>query len=296
MRVSPLLFVLSGGVVFALACAGGPKCGEGTVEQDGECVADGGTAGEGDADTDTDADTDADGAPEILSFSSNSSRITAGDTLVFTAVVTDPDGISDLIGGTLESSTGGTYGSFATASDEGAYEISLSWNAINTVSSIDFSDQQSRNFVARFYDAAGHTAESELSVTLTCDGDAACGGDCVDLQESLSNCGECGNQCVGFQIANYVFSAECYQGACIAPSECTADLEQNCTQVCAGEGMSCYPVGDPGVVVSLYSEGGDLVCDDYRDSVTTSSCSQDLTDVGDARNNRAGTCVCLAAP
>ena len=45
-----------------------------------------------------------------------------GQTVVFTAVVTDPDGIEDLIGGTLEDpTTGGTYGAIATSASEGSY-------------------------------------------------------------------------------------------------------------------------------------------------------------------------------
>lgn len=68
--------VLGSIAAFSLACSLGEdtKCGDGTVEEDGECVAD----TEGDADTDTDADadgdadgdtdTDAEGPPVILSW------------------------------------------------------------------------------------------------------------------------------------------------------------------------------------------------------------------------------------
>lgn len=52
MRLLPISVIVLG--AWSLACAGGPKCGDDTVEVDGECV------GTGVADADTDADTDAD--------------------------------------------------------------------------------------------------------------------------------------------------------------------------------------------------------------------------------------------
>jgi hypothetical protein len=52
--------------------------------------------------------------------------MTSSDRLAVSAVVTDPDGIDDLIGGTLTTTDGAsTFGAFATDASEGAYSISL---------------------------------------------------------------------------------------------------------------------------------------------------------------------------
>lgn len=41
------------------------------------------------------------GAPVFLSLKTNVSKITAGETVVFTAILTDPDGVADIVGGEL---------------------------------------------------------------------------------------------------------------------------------------------------------------------------------------------------
>src|SRR5688572_16528714 len=46
------------------------------------------------------------GAPVFLSLQTNVSKITAGESVIFTAVLTDPDGVDDIVGGTLSDQTG----------------------------------------------------------------------------------------------------------------------------------------------------------------------------------------------
>src|SRR5262245_32614596 len=77
-------------------------------------------------------------APRILSLSSNLQIMHPADTLIVTAVVTDPDGIDDVIGGQLRDASGATYGAFQTSAAEGAYGMSLTWAALNAVAPIDF--------------------------------------------------------------------------------------------------------------------------------------------------------------
>lgn len=204
----------------SLACGGGSECGKGTHDVDGECVPDDTDVG-GDSDSGTDDSGGGDAvAPTILSLTTNVTSLTQGESVTITAVVTDPQGISDLIGGQLQDSGGGTYGAFATASDEGSCSLVLSWDAIGTVAPITFDGQDTRTVVAVFYDQAGNEASEELTLTLTCDtgtacdsvcGMGECGGSCVDLQNDAANCGQCGETCD---------SDVCATGRCGVWSEC----------------------------------------------------------------------------
>jgi hypothetical protein len=66
-------------------------------------------------------------SPVILLLATNTDTLTQSDreSLTFSVVVTDPDGIDDIIGGTLEDPDGGTYGAFISSAEEGSYTISL---------------------------------------------------------------------------------------------------------------------------------------------------------------------------
>jgi len=133
-------------------------------------------------------------SPEILTLNTNLTSMTSYDRLVISAVVTDPDGIDDLIGGTLTTTDGtAAYGAFATAASEGAYSISLTWDDIDTTQAIhapaDATTQ--RAFRTSFYDVAGHSVYRDVSVSLGCsDHRVACGGGCMD-----DICGVCGHVC-----------------------------------------------------------------------------------------------------
>jgi ethanolamine utilization microcompartment shell protein EutL len=56
-----------------------------------------------------------------LEFSVNPSTVNPDGWSTFYALVTDPQGIADLIGGSLKSSDGTTIAAFASSADEGSY-------------------------------------------------------------------------------------------------------------------------------------------------------------------------------
>ncbi len=230
------LSFLAVSLLSALACAGSKvECEDDEVKEGGACVP---ADADADADTDTDADPDGDDAPQILTFSSNVNEIVSGESVIFTAVVTDPQGISDLIGGTLLSEGGATYGSFATSSEEGAYTLTISWDDMNEVESINFDSEEDRTFIGRFYDEAGNITEDEISIQLHCS-DAthgACEGSCRSLQTDIENCGSCGNVCEGSDLLGYTV---CDAGTCVE-DVCTTSLRDTCSDVCGDEGMSCF--------------------------------------------------------
>lgn len=168
----------------------------------------------------------------ILTLSTNSTTITDTSTLVFSAVITDPDGVDDVIGGVLiDAVTQGTYGAFQTAASEGAYTLSLSWSALNQVRPIDFDAEPQgdnlRVFTARFFDAEGATVERTLQITLTCNGRAACDGTCgrsrcngaclTDTFINDQHCGQCNNACPSETRCRDVESGPEVVAACTCP-------------------------------------------------------------------------------
>lgn len=74
-------------------------CDEGFDCDDGVCVPDDdGPGGEGEGEGDPPPDPE---GPQYLQFSTNVTTVHNTDTVIFTAVLTDPDGIDDIIGGSL---------------------------------------------------------------------------------------------------------------------------------------------------------------------------------------------------
>lgn len=124
----------------------------------------------------------ASGAPRFLSFGTNVTTITENESIVFTAVLTDPDGIDDLIGGSLTSADGTVqYGGFATSGQEGSYTLTLLWNQLHQVDDITFGTKESRELRAAFFDVAGNEVERRLTIDLSCGGEVACSGRCVSV-------------------------------------------------------------------------------------------------------------------
>ncbi|MBW1811394.1 MAG: hypothetical protein JRJ87_24610 [Deltaproteobacteria bacterium] len=196
-------------------------------------------AGQADGDTDnpdadSQSDSDTNEPPMILSFGTNVSDITEGESVTFTAVVSDPDGIDDLIGGALKSPDGTVvYGAFATSAQEGAYTLTITWNAVDQAQSIEFTGEDTRTFLAEFFDISGHTVVEQVTIQLYCDTGAACDGKCVDLSTSSNNCGACRHACA--------VAGGCSSGACYEWSSCT-EVGDTCDDICASEGRTCAVV------------------------------------------------------
>ncbi|MCK6530673.1 hypothetical protein L6R50_24975 [Myxococcota bacterium] len=235
-RLLPLLVAL--GLTVPAACGptrpdssrGDDDGGDDDGDDDSWSPDDDATSGDDDDATSGDDDsTPAAGAPVVLDFSTDATSIVEGQSVVFTAVVTDPDGIDDLIGGTLLAPSGGTYGAFVTAAQEGAYSLAVAWSQMDTVASIEFATEEDREFVARFYDQGGHTAEASVFVRLHCAGDAACAGECTDLDEDDRNCGACGRVCAGCS------AGRCYDFECANPSPAI----RTCDDACFDLGKVC---------------------------------------------------------
>lgn len=178
------------------------------------------------------------GAPVFISLQTNVSKITAGESVIFTAVLTDPDGVDDIVGGTLSDATGMIgYGPFVAAGQEGTYSIALSWDAMQQSESIQFEEMDLvRVFRAEFYDQAANRVHRDVDLTLTCVEGSACAGVCTDISTNADNCGACARFCVG----------GCEGGEC-APKfgECIRSAAgfDSCDDYCASVEESCAENG-----------------------------------------------------
>ncbi|MBW2734044.1 MAG: hypothetical protein JRH20_16780 [Deltaproteobacteria bacterium] len=126
------------------------------------------------------------GAPIFLSFGSNVTALTSGDSVTFTTVLTDPNGISDLIGGNLANPDDTiTYGAFATTGQEGAYALTISWNDINQTKALNFTTEETRAFKATFFDVGGLSVTRTVDLRFHCGTtsalNGACNGACRDF-------------------------------------------------------------------------------------------------------------------
>ncbi|MBI3180038.1 MAG: hypothetical protein HYZ27_10280, partial [Deltaproteobacteria bacterium] len=94
-------------------CGPDPVCGSSC----GDCAGAGDGAGQCTLSSD---------GPAFSSFDTNLTVLNETQTLVFSATLTDPDGVSDVAGGTLvDPLLGGAYGAFVAAASAGSYTLSL---------------------------------------------------------------------------------------------------------------------------------------------------------------------------
>jgi hypothetical protein len=207
------------------------------------------------------------GGPVFLTFSVNTMLLEYRQTLTVTAVLTDPDGIDDLIGGTLlDAESGGTYGSFAVAAAEGSYSLSLTWEQLNTTHSIEaLPIGVERTFRAQFFDSAGHSATRDLTVRLRCNDPGTqafrgcCAGVATDVNSSVyptaycglvntcRGCGSCGRQCMRPAWSDTDTtggSSWCSGFRCVATKTCSAMM--TCQACCASIDTTCI---DPGMYI-----------------------------------------------
>lgn len=182
-------------------------------------------------------------APRILSFTSNVTRLIEGQSVSFSAIVTDSDGVGDVIGGQLRSPSGATYGTFATAAEEGAYSLSVSWSQIHQLEPINASPGgTSRVFRAEFFDVAGHTVTQDITIQLGCSDTSAsiCDGNCQSTDDDPNNCGACGNVCGPGILPWNKGQGVCSEGTCWASYVFDgAMVPTTCGTLCSSAGMSC---------------------------------------------------------
>lgn len=185
--------------------------------------------------------TSVDGAPYFISFSTNVGQITEGESVIFTAILSDPDGFDDIAGGSLFTEDGAfSYGPFVSAGQEGTYSISVSWEAMDQVASIQFENfDLDRVFRAEFFDKDGKKVAEETTITLHCEGGGSCNGECKSLQSDSENCGACGKLCEG----------GCGDAACLPVyGDCISIVDgiSTCDAYCQSKASQCVIGGCEG--------------------------------------------------
>ncbi|MEM9074553.1 MAG: hypothetical protein AAGE52_39020 [Myxococcota bacterium] len=191
----------------------------------------------------------------ILEAGASRARITEGETVRFTALVTHADGPDAILGGSLIDAGGTTLASFRNAGP-GSFETEVSWEEIHGAESIEFDEPIDRSFRVRFFDMAGGMAERSVSLEFHCDDNAACDGQCIDLQSDPDNCGMCRRSCaIGETVTG------CAQGSCVALA--STRRRESCATTCARRGYGCANLCQFTTNCSRGCNGPDL--SSYRD-------------------------------
>lgn len=250
--------------IFHIACNGSDNIRDADVDFDYENDED--THGdtdedidvEWDNDRDSDSDTDTDPVgPNIVSLGTSSPSITEGETVIFTATVTHPDGTDAIAGGSLATPDGKvTYSPFVSVGG-GTYTVDVSWKQINGVETIEFTSDQARSFQAVFFDNDSRQASRIVELTLSCGDSAACDGVCIDLDSDSENCGACRRQCIVRDTLAPI--GGCESGECLPTyGDCIQIAEfPNCGSYCSSIGESCVSGGCRGATQFYYMNEGE---------------------------------------
>ena len=205
--------------------------------------------GVGDGDANDDSTGEPDSAPMILSISVDPPSITVGESVTVAALVTHPEGEQAIVGGSLESADGQTYGQFAYA-EGGGFEVVVAWDTLAEIDAFTFAGDGSLTLTASFFDAYGTMTSDTAEVGLHCDAGetspAVCGdGICVDLDDDANQCGTCGTSCEVQAVDTQFEAGGCGEGSCqsLWTDTCIvqSDPWSTCNEYCAAQGLACTP-------------------------------------------------------
>lgn len=201
--------------------------------------------------------------PSVISFSIDTLTLTEGESATISAIVSDPQGIDDLIGGELLSESGLVLATFSSSADEGAYTAEVGWDDIVGADHVTsgMGSQGRATLTGKFYDQDGNFSTADADLSLSCRGadEGICDGGCIPMDEDASNCGGCGNTC----------GDECRSGACFQYSDCTTETSTSCADLCAQSGDTCAEADLGYDLRKLYAEvdctgemGNEDTCDE----------------------------------
>lgn len=233
--------------------------GEGDVatEGEGDVVAE----GEGEPNVPPDVPPDPQG-PRIQSIAISSNTLTDSETATLTVVVTDPDGVEDIVGPLLIEPISSTTLGTLTSSGAGTFTATVSWNTWSSVDPVEFSGAAGdvRFVRVQFSDVAGHRVTSTERIQVVCDGglpacDGRCGAvrcagqdnTCLDTEGSPISadglCGICGQGCSSCASGCTCFNES---PSCTGGADCLFTINnegQGATQCAANAGLTLRPDG-----------------------------------------------------
>lgn len=115
--------------------------------------------------------------PTIVLLRTNMNIVGEDDLLRVSAIVTDPDGVDDVIGGVLETPDGeSVLGTFSTGAQEGAYELQLSFDELMSSSGTIGTTPVALRLRATFFDQQSYSTSEILDLEMVCASGFACGG------------------------------------------------------------------------------------------------------------------------
>lgn len=195
------------------------------------------------------------GGPVFLDFGV-STRNVEDDPITFTAVVTDPDGIGDVVGGVLEDvATDTNLAAFQTSAQEGAYSLLMAPRDLS-LHHRDFEGTMGEAYSfevrAKFFDQEGKQATEVVEMTIPCESPRDLGGllqlrhirdtECLAAVVCRDLEGDGRYECSGYSsqldgmTSNEVCSQlglSCDVGACNGESTCASEIA-------IGQGQECF--------------------------------------------------------
>lgn len=181
--------------------------------------------------------------PRVQSFTASLSTLSDDDSATLTVVVSDPDGVEDIVGALLiEPISGSTLGTLSTAGAPGTFTATVSWSTWREVAPIEFVRGTVQRFIrVQFSDVDAHEVTSTLAFTMTCGNASACDSQCGQVR-----CAAEGNSCFstgGNPISDAQLCNFCNAGC------------QACTTGCACFDESPRCSGGSDCIVSVNGEG-----------------------------------------
>ncbi len=220
-----------------------PDCGDRECGLDPVCNEPCGICTGGECDEQGQCDRASAGGPYFIRLEANRRVVTETANATVFAVVGDPDGPDDIIGGSLSTPDGALYGTFVQRS-AGVFSIAVNWDNVNAVEAIEGpSAGVTRVFRVQFLDQDSNSVSQDIVLVLRCSqpGYAPCSsGQCTSISTSTANCGACGHACP--EIAAGWTNSACVERRCDYYVQ--ADSRLSCAAVC-GSLHQCIIVAFP---------------------------------------------------
>ncbi|HEY1100731.1 MAG TPA: scavenger receptor cysteine-rich domain-containing protein [Myxococcota bacterium] len=164
--------------------------------------------------------------PSILSFTSSTSTLDDSSSATLTIVVSDPDGVADIVGALLvDPATNTILRPLSPSGTAGTFTADVRWSDLGSASlTLDFGATARRSIRVRFIDAGDHAVSQSLPFTLGCGARSACEGrcgsfncnaegGCIDVGDDILDdddqcsfcnvgCGSCNDGCACFAEAD----------------------------------------------------------------------------------------------
>ena len=152
-------------------------------------------------------------APVFQVLNLDTTTVSPGDRIEVTAVVSDPDGAADVLGGRITRVGSGAQVAVFRAISAGAFTATLTWDQLNAEETVVTGPEGARRtYLVTFVDNVGLEVHREIEILLTCaiSGQGLCDGACTRL-DTIENCVTCGNVC----SANEFAVASCESTGCV---------------------------------------------------------------------------------